>query len=107
MSKIEFENGGEQYTLEFDRRSVEVAERTYGMSLPDLLNGKMSYMPQLFQAAFLKHHPKIKPSKVNELFVAMVDKDELYQALTAMYAETVSTLLDEPEEGKGQSWKVV
>ena len=107
MSRIEFESNGTTYTLEFDRRSAEVAERTMGLSLSDLLNGKLTLFPSLFQAAFLKHHPKIKPSVVQAFFESMEDKQELFQALVGMYAECVTTLVDEPEEGKGNSWKRV
>ena len=107
MSKIEFENDGSTYTLEFDRRSAEIAERSLGVSLTEILNGKVTYFPALFHASFLKHHPKIKPGKVKRLFEAMENKDKLFEALTGMYAETVSTLMDDPEEGKAQSWKVL
>ena len=94
------------YTLEFDRKSASIAERSFGFSTADLLGGKITYFPQLFQAAFLKHHPKIKPSVVQGLFEQVENKQELFEALTAMYAECVSTLIDEPEEGNGIGWKM-
>lgn len=92
------------YTLEFDRRSASIAERTFGFSAPDLMGGKVTYFPQLFQAAFMKHHPKIKPSVVQGLFEDAENKEELYEALTAMFIECVGTLMDEPEEGNGIGW---
>ncbi len=95
-----------KYTLEFDRKSAEIAERSLGLSLTDLMNGKLTYFPQLFQAAFIKHHRKAKPSTIQGLFERVENKQELYEALVAMYAECVSTLVDEPEEGKGLSWEM-
>ena len=94
------------YTLEFDRKSASIAERTFGFSTADLIAGKLTYFPQLFQAAFLKHHPKIRPSVVNGLFDEVENKQELFEALTAMYAECVSSLIDEPAEGNGIGWEM-
>ena len=95
------------YTLEFDRKSASIAERTFGFSTADLMGGKLTFFPQLFQAAFLKHHGKIKPSVVQGLFEEVENKQELFEALTAMYAECVSSLIDEPEEGNGIGWELV
>lgn len=107
MSRIKITSkSGVAYTLEFDRKSVEVAERTLKFSLTDLMDGKLTYFPYLFQAAFLKNHPKMKPAAVQELFGQVENKMELYQALTAMYAETIGQLVDEPAEGNSIGWEM-
>lgn len=107
MSRIKMTSKtGVIYTLEFDRKSASIAERTFGFSTADLMGGKLTYFPQLFQAAFQKHHPKIRPAVVSELFEQAENKMELYEALTAMYAECVSTLVDEPAEGNGIGWEL-
>lgn len=102
MSRITFEKDGTEYTLEFDRRTCEVAESRLGLSLTDVLNGKLTLFPALFQAAFLKHHPKVGHKRVMEIFNDMQDKQALYEALVGMYAECVSTLVD--DEGNGTAW---
>lgn len=107
MSKIVFEYEDEEYILELDRRTCEMGERSMGLSIGDLTAGKLTLLPGLFQVALVKHHPKLKPSKVKELYDSMTDKQGLYEALYVMYAECVDTLLDEPEEGKATGWKVV
>ena len=107
MSKIEFEHEGVTYTLEFNCRTAELAERNYDISLNDLSSGKLTLFPALFQAAFTMHHPKVKSSKIRSILEGMDDKSGLYEALVGMYAETVSTLLDDPDEGNATSWKMV
>lgn len=107
MSKIQFEANGKQYELEFDRQTAAVAEKRYGISLGEVLDGKLTYLPLLFNAAFLKHHPKERQSVIDALFDGMSDKQGLLEALLGMYAETVATLLEEPEdEGKAISWAI-
>ena len=100
---IKFTYNNITYTLEFDRKTCEVAERTFGISLTDITSGKVTMVPLLFQAAFMKHHPKMRPSKINEIYASMEDKQGLYEALASMYAECVNTLLDEPDEGNATS----
>lgn len=107
MSMIEFEKDGTSYTLEFDRKTCEIAERSLGLSLSDVMSGKLTYLPVLFQAAMRKHHPSLKHTQILEILNSMGDKMDLYQALVTMYADCVSTLVDEPEEGKATSWKLV
>ena len=102
MSRIVFEKDGTEYTLEFDRRTCEVAESRLGLSLTDVLNGKLTLFPALFQAAFLKNHPKVGHQRIMEIFNDMKNKQALYEALVAMYAECVSTLVD--DEGNGTDW---
>ena len=107
MSKIEFEYKGEPYTLEFDRKSCEIAERSLGLSVNDVSSGKITLLPVLFQAAMRKHHPQVKHSQIMEMFNTMGDKQGLYEGLLTMYVECVETLLEEPDEGNVTSWKRV
>lgn len=102
MSRIRIEKDGTEYLLEFDRRTCEVAETRLGLSLSDVLNGKLTLFPSLFHAAFLKNHPKVGHQRVMEIFNDMKNKQALYEALVGMYAECVSTLVD--DEGNGTDW---
>ena len=79
----------------------------FDLSLQEVTSGKVTAVRELFMAAFIKHHPHIKPSVANGFFDAMPDKSALYEKLVEMYGETVGTLLDEPDEGKAISWKVM
>lgn len=107
MSRIRIPSeNGTVYVLEFDRKSAEIAERSLDISMAALTDGKLTYFRPLFQAALLKHHGKVKPAVVWELFDKVENKQELFQALVGMYAECVSTLVEEPEEGNGLSWEM-
>lgn len=107
-TKIKFEYEGTTYTLEFDRDTAQKAERAFGISIGEIQSGKTYLVHDLFMAAFMKHHPHIKPSVVDGFFENIKDKTELYQTLAKMYAEAAGSLLDEPEdEGKAIGWKVV
>lgn len=104
MSTIEFDYQDKHYTLEFDRSTAAAAERRYGISLNEVLDGKLTYLPPMFAAAFLKHHPRVPQAKIDEIYDQMGDKQGLMEGLLGMYAETVMTLMEEPEEGKAISW---
>ena len=104
--RITFEYEGTEYILEFDRETAQKAELTFDVSMSELLSGKTAMMYALFTAAFMKHHPRIKPTTVRMFWERMPEKQELYAALVAMYGNTVGTLLEDPEEGKAISWKM-
>lgn len=106
-NRITFESNGSTYILEFDRDSAQRAERSLGISMADLQSGKTYLVHDLFMAAFIKHHPHIKGTVVDQFFENIENKTELYSALVRMYAEAAGSLLDDPEdEGKAISWKV-
>ena len=107
MSQIKFQSNGATYTLEFDRSTAMQAERMYDVSISEVQSGKVSLLPALFAAAFMKHHPHIKGGVVSGLLDQMGDKAGLYQELARMYMETASSVLEEPEEGKALAWKTI
>lgn len=96
-----FDWNGTEYTLEFDRKTVVLAEDALGLTLNDIREPKLSTMEKLFHAALLKHHPKIKPNVVEELYELQDDKQGLFADLLEMYVETVNSLLNETPKGKG------
>lgn len=97
---------GVEFTLGFDRESAMKAEQLYNLSLNEVMSGKVSAIRSLFSAAFIKNHPHAKPQTVQRLWEALENKQGLYEALLAMYANSAGSLLEEPEEGKGISWGV-
>ena len=105
--RIKFDWNGTEYPLEFDRDSVMQAERAFGISYEDLRSGRTYVMHDLFAAALIKHHPRMKAATIEALWAAMGDKAGLYRELALMYADTLAQTLEEPEEGKALAWKVV
>lgn len=101
---VQFEYNGCVYTMEFNRRSVEVAEQRFGISITELQSGKMAYLPGLFQCSLLMHHPHMKQSTVDMLFNRMENKLDLMMCLMELYANAINSMFEEPEEGKAISW---
>lgn len=106
-TEIVFTDNGVQYTLGFDRASAMKAEKMFDLSLNEAMSGKSSAIQSLFYGAFIKNHPHIKPRTVQQLWEKLTDKQGLYEALVAMYGNTAGSVLEEPEEGKGISWKTL
>ena len=106
-SRIELVYEGTTYTMEFDRSTVLNTEKTYGLSMRDVQEGKLAAFDAIFRGAFLKHHPRMKPATVEAIMDRIPNKSELYATLVGMYSENIESLLGEPEEGKAISWAAV
>ena len=95
MSKINLTHNQKEYTLEFSRQSVKTMEQQ-GFILDELTAKPMTMFPMLFQGSFIMHHKGIK------------DRSALMEALMEMYAETLSSLMDDDAEEAGNvSWALV
>ena len=102
---LEFEYQGENYTLEYTRRTVKEIENR-GFSIRALRDRPMTMYPMLFEGAFLCHHRKVKEEVVNAIYKDMPDKERLAEKLVEMYNSALDTLFDEPEdESKKVEWK--
>lgn len=97
---ITFTYDGAEYTLEFTRRAVERMEER-GFNPDDIRTKPVSTLPALFSGAFIAHHPFVKQEKVNAIFEKLTGKNELFAKLGEMYADTLESLMDEPEESEG------
>ncbi len=97
---INFEYKGKDYTLEFNRKSVEILEKQ-GFVASDFTEKPMTVLPTLFRGAFIMHHPTIKRDVIDEIFSIMTNKQELIGKLAEMYNEPILALIDEPEEDVG------
>lgn len=91
-----------EYTLEFNRRSVEQMERL-GFIAGDIVEKPMTVLPALFAGAFLKNHRKVKRDTIDDIFERLKDKQALIGKLAEMYNEPIEALLDEPEEDEGNA----
>jgi hypothetical protein len=101
MSKtLTFSYEGEDYTLEFTRRTVSEMEKN-GFVADDIDIKPMTVLPQLFAGAFLAHHRWVKSSVIEEIYSKMTHKEALIGKLAEMYNEPIMALVAEPEESKG------
>lgn len=105
MSKITMTYGKTEYVLEYSRQSVKTLEGQ-GFRLDEVANMPMTMIPMLFHGAFYKNHKGIKRSLVEEIYEGIGDKSGLIQALAEMYAETLSTLTDDADQGN-VTWALV
>ena len=106
MSKqISFEYKGTNYTLEYNRKTVQAMERD-GFVVQEIESKPMTALPMLFAGAFKMHHKFIKRDLIDEIYSVMPNKDDLIQKLAEMYNEPLLALLNEPEESeKKVEWK--
>jgi len=107
MSKINLTHNNKEYTLEFSRQSVKTMEQQ-GFVLDELTSKPMTMLPMLFQGAFIMHHRGIKRKEMDEIYKNIKDRSALMEALMELYAETLSTLMDDDAEAEGNvSWALV
>jgi hypothetical protein len=101
--KLTFE--GKTYTLAFNRNTARQLERA-GFTSDGISTTPVTSIPMLFSGAFLKNHRYVKPEIIDKIFEQTSRKSELISTLAGLYAETVNTLFDEPEENEGNaSWE--
>ena len=94
--QIRFEYKGQEYILEFTRKSIEMMERQ-GFVASDIIEKPMTTLPALFAGAFLAHHRNVKKELIDEIFSKMTNKEELIRKLAEMYNEPIMALMDEPD----------
>ena len=57
--KIEFEDNGEKYVLEYNREAIKMMEAR-GFSVTELTTKPMTMLPLAFEGLFYKNHKKDK-----------------------------------------------
>lgn len=96
---------GEDYTLEYTRKSIETMEKR-GFNIREVASKPMSTLPDLFAGAFLAHHRWVKQDVIDSIFERIPNKEDFLEKLTEMYSEPVEVLFSEPESTEGNaSWK--
>lgn len=89
-----------EYTLEYTRRTVAEMEKK-GFIASDIADKPMTTLPALFAGAFLAHHRFVKEDVINNIYTKLTKKEDLIGKLAEMYNEPIMTLVEEPEEDKG------
>ena len=99
---------GKEYTLEFNRATVERMQRNGFVLDTDRL-----YMcaKDLITGAFRMHHRKMEWQDIEPIWMAQKKRDELLAALVKMFSEPVMTLMgtgeDEEEDDENPTWTIV
>lgn len=106
--KIEFEDNGKKYILEYNRESIEILERQ-GFNVKEMTEKPMTMLPLAFQGLFYKNHRNVKKSFVDECYNRFKDKEKLIEIMAEMIMETYNSLTDDEEVGdKGNiDWEIV
>lgn len=106
--KIEFEDNGEKYVLEYNREAIKVMEAR-GFSVSELTSKPMTMLPLAFEGLFYKNHKKTKKSYIDECYDRFKDKSQLINVIGDMLSEVYDSLTDdESDNEKGNlDWKIV
>ena len=91
---------GENYTLEYTRKSVEIMEKQ-GFVAEEVDRKPMTMLPALFAGAFIARHRFVKKEVIDRIHARLPRKDELIPKLVEMYNEPILTLMEEPTTGEG------
>lgn len=90
-----------EYTLEFNRRVVGLMEDK-GLNIQTLFEKPVKSFPMLFAGAFHMHHKGLAQNVIDSIFDTIENKEAFLEGLIEMYGETISTVLEEPEQGNAQ-----
>lgn len=102
---LHFKYEGQDFILEFTRRSIEVMEKQ-GFNVADVETKPVTVLPALFKGAFLAHHRSLRDEIIDDIYDKFTNKNELYEKLAVMYAEPIEALLEDPKDGEGNiSWE--
>ena len=104
---IHDEERGMDYTLEFNRDSVRLAEER-GFSMQDLNARSMVRLPELFFYAFHMHHPTISRQRTDHiLFDELGGMPEgMAERLGALYGVPYNALINETGKAKNSRMTV-
>lgn len=103
MSKITFSYGGNDYCLEYTKRSVKTMEDR-GFNPSKILEAPMTYLPELFAGAFLANHKFVGKEVIDGIYATMDNKRELINSLIEMYNEPIAALTEDAAEGNATAW---
>lgn len=107
MATVKIEYKGKNYELGFTRNTVVALERN-GFEVSKISAMPMTMVPMFWQGAFAAYNKGVKRALMDEIYEHLEDKQGLLGALIELYAETLSTLTDEPEESQGNvKWEIV
>ena len=113
MSKIVIPFNGQEYTLEFSRKTVAAMEDS-GFVID--LDKPNTMVDRLFYGAFQMHHKRIERDFVRKIWDAQFAKDQLLAEIIRLYREPLDDLMADPKLPEGEdneganptpAWKVV
>lgn len=96
---------GKTYTLEFNRDSVQFAERA-GLTLHDVLemSKPATTIPILFFTAFKMHHPDMTREKAEKIITDMRGlPDTVVHRLIELYVTPLNTLIRDEDDGEAKN----
>lgn len=93
---------GKEYTLEFNRKSIQEMERS-GFIASEIGDKPMTTLPALFAGAFRMHHRFVDKRVIDEMLYNIENKEEFISRLAELYNEPLLALVDEPEESEGNA----
>ena len=102
-TKIEFTYEGNEYCLEFTKRTVKIMEDK-GFVPSKIMEAPVTNLPELFAGAFLANHRFVKREVIDKIFDRIKDKAELVSTLIEMYSEPIKALTEDGDEGNGIEW---
>ena len=99
----------EEFTLEFNRESIKVAEMR-GFKIDEVSSFPMTKVPELFFYAFRMHHKNISRERTDKLLFEELGgiPEGLIERLGELYAQPFEALniVEEGEERKNSKWAV-
>ena len=96
---------GKEYTLEFNRNTVSLAERS-GFRTDDIDHMMMVRVPELFYFSFKKNHPDITREESDKILFDELGgiSEAITERLVELYADAYMSLVN--TEGKPKNPKV-
>lgn len=105
MSKsISFEYEGKEYTLEFNRKSVERMERM-GFIAEEITQKPLTSLPMLFHGAFYMHHKGVTRDLTDKILESVEKVSDLIGKLAEMYNEPIMALIGDEDNSKAKNVK--
>lgn len=104
--KINLTFDGQDYTLEFTKRTIRQLEEN-GFNPRDIDSKPLTTIPILFAGAFRANHRFVKNEVIDAIYESCPNKDELISALLDMYIEHMVAMVEDPKDNaKNVTWTV-
>lgn len=99
--------GGNDYTLEFNRESIKFAEQR-GFNIEDVGRYPMTKLPELFFYAFRMHHKNVSREKTDRILFDDLGgmPDGMAERLGALYGVPFEALTNSEEKRKNSKMTV-
>ena len=99
-NQINFEYNGKHYCLEYTRDSIKQMEAA-GFNPNEVGNTPAIALDMMWSGAFIANHRNVSSTVIKSLYDKMKNKNELFEKMKDMIAETYESLLAENEGDEG------